>query len=178
MVSCLAIHVHVATTVVSRKSAHGRSTLQVCQRGGWALFWVFLHLAIKECPCHVYMPSKWTNNNVQLNHQQLQSQVRTAHNTLNGTMSLWACMVCTALHVAISIYAEMPCSNLWWSITQRFLPCIRTAFKAVLLKLGMKFTSGWALIQVNFDPIQEFWPKVRGRGALLWVGVLLRDYGT
>ena len=36
-------------------------TLQVCQRGGWAFFWVFLHLTMKEHPCHVYsnlMPSK------------------------------------------------------------------------------------------------------------------------
>ena len=38
-------------TVVSRKSAHGRSTLQACQRGGWTLFQVFLHLSTKECPC-------------------------------------------------------------------------------------------------------------------------------
>ena len=27
--------------------------LQVCQRGGWALFWVFPHLTTKERPCHV-----------------------------------------------------------------------------------------------------------------------------
>ena len=37
-------------TVVSRKSAHGRSTLQVCQRVGWALLYhVYSHL----------MPLKW-----------------------------------------------------------------------------------------------------------------------
>ena len=51
----------VTYTVVSRKSAHGQSTLQVCQRGGWALFRVALHLTTKERPCHVYsdlMPSK------------------------------------------------------------------------------------------------------------------------
>ena len=32
--------------------------------------------------------------------------------------------------------------------------------KAVLLKLHAKFTPGWALIQVNFDHIQEIGPKV------------------
>ena len=40
-------------TIVSWKMVHGRSTLQVCQRGGWALFWLFPHLTMKECPCHV-----------------------------------------------------------------------------------------------------------------------------
>ena len=44
-------------TIVLWKSAHGWSTLKVCQRGGWALFWVFPHLTMKERPCHVYMPS-------------------------------------------------------------------------------------------------------------------------
>ena len=32
------IHVQCAYAVISRKSAHGRSTLHVCQRGGWTLF--------------------------------------------------------------------------------------------------------------------------------------------
>ena len=48
-------------TIVSRKSAHGRSTLQGCQRGGWALFRVLAHLTAKVRPCHFYsisMPSK------------------------------------------------------------------------------------------------------------------------
>ena len=34
--------------------------------------------------------------------------------------------------------------------------------EAVLLKLNAKLTPGWALIQVNFDPIQEIGPKVGG----------------
>ena len=33
--------------------------------------------------------------------------------------------------------------------------------EAVLLKLYTKLASGWALI-VNFDPIQEIGPKVKG----------------
>ena len=32
--------------------------------------------------------------------------------------------------------------------------------EAVLLKLHAKLTPGWALIQVNFDPMQEIGPKV------------------
>ena len=55
------VHIH---TIVSQKSAHGWSTLQVCQRGGWALFSVFWHLTTKECPCHVSsdsMPLKQIN---------------------------------------------------------------------------------------------------------------------
>ena len=43
-----------------------------------------------------------------------------------------------------------------------FLPEIRIALEAVLLKLHAKLAPGWALIQVNFDPIQEIGPKVGG----------------
>ena len=32
----------------------------------------------------------------------------------------------------------------------------------MLLKLNAKLAPGWALIQVNFDPIQEIGPKVGG----------------
>ena len=39
---------------------------------------------------NVLKANNWTNNNIQRNHQQPQSQVLTAHNTLNGTMSPWA----------------------------------------------------------------------------------------
>ena len=45
------------STVVSWKRAHGRSTLQVCQRWGWALFGLFPHLTMKERPRHVYSNS-------------------------------------------------------------------------------------------------------------------------
>ena len=46
-------------TIVSQKSTHGWSTLQVCQRKGWVLFWVLLRLATKEHPCDVvYVPLK------------------------------------------------------------------------------------------------------------------------
>ena len=48
----------ITYTVVSRKRAHEQSTLQVCQRGGWALFRLFLHLTTKERPRHVYSDSK------------------------------------------------------------------------------------------------------------------------
>ena len=34
--------------------------------------------------------------------------------------------------------------------------------KAVLLKLHAKLAPGWALIQINFHPIQEIGPKVGG----------------
>ena len=34
--------------------------------------------------------------------------------------------------------------------------------EAVLFKLNAKFAPGWALIRVNFDPIQEIGAKVGG----------------
>ena len=39
---------------------------------------------------------------------------------------------------------------------------MRIALEAVLLKLNAKLAPGWALIRVNFDPIQESGPKVGG----------------
>ena len=41
---------YVASTVLSRKSAHGRCILLSHQTGGWALFRVFPHSTLKECP--------------------------------------------------------------------------------------------------------------------------------
>ena len=68
---------NILSTVVSQKSAaHGRSTLQVCKRGGWALCRVVPHLTTKERPCHVYsnsMPSR-----------QIIGQTITCHRTTSG----------------------------------------------------------------------------------------------
>ena len=36
----------------------------------------------------------------------------------------------------------------------------------MFLKLHAKLAPGWALIRVNFDPMREIEPKVRGIGAL------------
>ena len=44
----------ISIIIVLQKSTHGWTTLQVCRSGGWALFWVFLHLTMKERPCDVY----------------------------------------------------------------------------------------------------------------------------
>ena len=41
-----------------KNMVHGRSTLQVCQRGGWVLFWLLPHLTTKERPRHVYSDLK------------------------------------------------------------------------------------------------------------------------
>ena len=46
--------------------------------------------------------------------------------------------------------------------SRSFLPEIHIALEAVLLKLHVKLAPGWALIQVNFDPVQEIGPKVGG----------------
>ena len=45
----------------------------------------------------------------------------------------------------------------------------------MLLKLHTKLALGWALIRVNFDPIQENWAKTKG-----WMLFcpFSRDYGT
>ena len=46
--------------------------------------------------------------------------------------------------------------------SRSFLPEIHIALEAVLLKFHAKLAPGWALTQVNVDPIQEIGPKVGG----------------
>ena len=58
-----------------------------------------------------------------------------------------------------------------------FLPEIHIALEAVLLKLHAKLTPGWALIQVNFDPMQEIGPKV-GDGRSFVSGPFSQDDST
>ena len=82
-----------AFTVVSRKSAHERNTLQVCQSRRWVLFWVFRHLTTKERPCHVYsdlIPSKQIVRQIVEYKEINNGWVLMAHNTLDGTVSQWA----------------------------------------------------------------------------------------
>ena len=108
--------------------------------------------------------NNWTNSNVQRNHQQLWSRVWW-HTTLWIVPYHHKHGVARGAHcIGYVVYAKMPCSNLRWSITWSFLPqiCIAIALVVVLLKLHMKLAPGWALIQVNFDPIQEIGPKVEG----------------
>ena len=62
--------------------------------------------------------------------------------------------------LATSFYAKMPCINFGEVLYDVFLPEIHIALEAMLHKLHTKLAPGWALIRVNFDPIQEIWPKV------------------
>ena len=70
--------------------------------------------------------------------------------------------------LATSFYAKMLCINFGEVLHDvsylRYSSGIRIALEAVLLKLHAKLAPGWALILVNFDPIQEIGPKV-GRGC-------------
>ena len=60
--------------LVSRKSTHGQSTLQISQTQGYTLFRVSPHLTTKEHPCHVYSDlttaNNWTEYNIQRNHHR------------------------------------------------------------------------------------------------------------
>ena len=144
------VHIHI---VVSRKSVHGRSSLQVCQRGGWALFCVFWHLqTTKERPCHVSsdsMPSKQINT---WNHHWLQSRVLTAHNTLNScTQWAWGNLQCAPNYLRPSMQKCLVVT--FGTVLQEVL--ISDMHSTVLLKLHTKLAPGWALIQVNFYPMWE-----------------------
>ena len=66
--------------------------------------------------------------------------------------------------LATFFYTKMLCINFGEVLHDisylRYSSRIRIALEAVLLKFHAKLSSGWALIQVNFDPIQEIGPKV------------------
>ena len=47
------------------------------------------HLTTKGAPSDALEANNWTNNSIQRNHHGLWSQVLTAHNILNTTMSQW-----------------------------------------------------------------------------------------
>ena len=88
-------------------------------------------------------------------------------------------MVWLVVRIALTkpVYAKMPCSSFWWSITQSFLAQICIALEAVFFKLHTNHTPGWVHFWVKNDRIQEIGPKV-GVGALSWVGIFSQDYGT
>ena len=64
-----------------------------------------------------------------------------------------------AHRISYSFYAKMPCINFGEVLHNvsylRYTSGIRIALEAMLLNLHAKLTPGWALIRVNFDPIQE-----------------------
>ena len=80
--------------------------------------------------------------------------------------------VCTTL--AASFYTKQPCNNIQW---RKFLTsdmCSAWRFASQTPQVHsvshVKLAPGWALIWVNFDPIQEIGWKVGG-------GCSLQDYG-
>ena len=124
-------------TIVSQKSAHRRSTLQVCQRGVWALFrlFVFNHWrAPTSCLQWLDLPkaNNWTNNNVQ-------------QNPSGFKVESWCFSYCKL---------DGWCEGLGRRLT-------------VLLKLHTKPVPWWALNRVKFEPIQKIGPKVEGRHSFV-----------
>ena len=65
-----------------------------------------------------------------------------------------------------SFYAKMLCINFGEVLHDvsylKYSSGTHIVLDAVLLKLHAKLAPGWALIRVNFDPIQEIGPKVGG----------------
>ena len=155
-------------TVVSRKSIHGQSTLQVCHRGGWVLFWLFPHLTMKECPHHVYSDLKPLKQILRhkITYNGITSSIKVEswrHTTLWTAWCDSEHSVARSAHCISYVHLRKDALYLFqWSITWSFLPEIRIALKAVVLKLHAKLAPGWALIRVNFDLdlIQEIGPKV------------------
>ena len=118
-------------------------------RGVGALLCVstFKHKRAPMSCLHALEANNWINNNLQRNHQRLQSLVLMPHTTLwTGTMSLWA-WFSTAL--ARSICAKMPCIIPFGEVLHN-VSCLRYVKLAPVL----------LLIWVKFDPIQEIRPKV------------------
>ena len=135
-----------------RASAHGWSTVQVRQRGGWALFRMLPHLTMKEhlAMSYVYsdsMPSKQIiGQTIVYNGATSGFEVKAWQHT---TLCHRELRVCTAL--VMSVYAKVPCNSFQWT----FLAMYASQTPQVHCITQAKLTPGWMLIRVNFDPIQE-----------------------
>ena len=125
--------------------------LTSCRRGGQALFWVFLHLTTKEHPCHVYSaPMPW------MPWKQITGQIIPYNGTITGFEEGIAQ---GAHHISnVCLRKDALYSNLWWSIIQS----LYYSTWGCASQTPHKLAHGWALIQVNFDPIPEVGPKVGG----------------
>jgi len=139
-------------TIVSLKSAHEWSTLQVCQRGGWVFFRVFPHLTKKECPCHIYsdlMPSKQIIGQAITHNGATSSfEVCTQHSEPHHvTMTMQCSSMCVA---TLSTCTTHNCRiiNLQWSTRWSFLPQMCTPLEAVQI-LYKKLGQMWALFCVT-----------------------------
>ena len=139
------------------------------KRGGWALFRLLPHLTMKEHPRHVYSDSKPLKPKIghKITYNGITSGFEAEswrHTTL--WMPRWDAgehsVTYGAHRISYVILRKDPLHWFRWSITRCFLPEICIVLEAVLLKLHATFASGWVLIWVNFDPIQEIGPKVGG----------------
>ena len=79
------------------------STLQACQSGGVGTLSSYSAFILP-------MSCLQRLNVLEANSQHIRSQVLTAHNTLNSTMSHG--VACRRDYISMSIYAKQPCNNL------------------------------------------------------------------
>ena len=87
-------------------------------------------------------------------------------------------MVYLMVHAALDtpIYAKLLCNNFQWC----FLPqiciaaCSCASQSPQVHSIRVKLAPGWALIRVNFDPIQEIGPKLRVL-AIFWRWALFHE---
>ena len=115
-------------TVVSCKRAHGRSTLQVCQRGGWAFFQLFPHLTTKECPRQVYNDSKPSKQIIA--HKIMYNRITSVfeveswqHTTLRKARCDGEHSVARGAHrITYVLLCKDALYWFWWSITRCFIP--------------------------------------------------------
>jgi len=131
-----------SNTVVSWKSTHGRSTLQVCQRGGWALFHVYSTFYDERALC---LDALKTNN---LTNTTDNGSINSAKVESWRYITLWPCRY------------EHYLAHAMHRMTQSFLLQLCKALEAVLLKHHTKLAPRWPLNRVDFDTIQESGPKL------------------
>ena len=97
--------------LVSRKSTHGQSTLQISQTQGYTLFRVSPHLTTKEHPCHVYSDlttsKQITGQNITYNGTTTGTQHCERHHvTVSSVLVMFtqlAQVYCTAAALAVSL---------------------------------------------------------------------------
>ena len=141
---------------------------------------MFLHLTTKECSC-MFIATNWLQIRKNIGQTITYNKAASLESSYfdgthhsewqNGTVSVVQ-LASLAGYIAKPPFGEvlmqsfLPSDNV-----QRLTLCFSTLHECTLIS-HVQLTPGWALIQVNFDPIQEIGLK-GGVGVLLRVGVLL-----
>ena len=152
--------IKTTSTVVSRKSAHGRSTLPVCQTGSFECS-AFNHRAPMSC----FQQFDASKQKIR-NHHWLRSWVLMArkhsewhHVTVSTVYTAHGAHRITYVHLCKDALCKYYTKGI---VLHKVLTSDKHSTWGRLLKLHSKVASGWALISSKLWPYARNWAKSRG----------------